>query len=289
MTVKEIPAAPGAGLRCRHEGCVPSGTEVNGVRFDPVSPEGLLTAVDGFLTCGKSHVVHFFAGHPTVLARRDADYRAIANRGDLNVCDGASVAMALRLFGVRVSRIVGAAGMGLVSGWGLERGLRHYFYGGTTPEVLERLIRHVEEAYPGIEIVGAESPPFGPVATTEVEAAAERMRKAGADVVWVGLGVPKQDIAGEALRDSDAAPVILCVGAAFDFVSGVKRRAPSWMQRVGLEWLFRLLSEPRRLWRRYLLGNPAFVAGVLVDWMRFRAIGWRVGGRNGEKIELQER
>jgi N-acetylglucosaminyldiphosphoundecaprenol N-acetyl-beta-D-mannosaminyltransferase len=248
------------------------GPEVNGVRFDPVSSDGLLAALDGFLSCGQSHVVHFFAGHPTVLARRDARYREIANRGDLNICDGASVAVALSLFGVRVGRITGSVGMGLVCGWGLERGLRHYFYGGTTPEVLDRLCRRLGQDHPGIDIVGAESPPFGPVAKVDLEAAAERMLEARADVVWIGLGVPKQDLAGEALRELGAAPAIVCVGAAFDFVSGVKRRAPAWMQRIGLEWLHRLLSEPRRLWRRYLLGNPAFVAGVLVDWMRARVL-----------------
>jgi N-acetylglucosaminyldiphosphoundecaprenol N-acetyl-beta-D-mannosaminyltransferase len=180
------------------------------------------------------------------------------------------VAVALRLFGIRTGRITGATGMGLVSDWGLERGLRHYFYGGATPEILEKLLRRLEETHPGIDVVGSESPPFGPVADADIEAAAERMRESGADVVWVGLGVPKQDIAAAALRDHDAAPVILCVGAAFDFVSGAKRRAPRWMQRIGLEWLHRLLSEPRRLWRRYLLGNPAFVAGVLLDWSRLR-------------------
>ena len=272
MTVLERHASVGGPPRCRHQGRVLDGPEVNGVRFDPVTSDGLLAALDGFLSCGESHVVHFVAGHPTVIARRDSRYRGIANRGDLNVCDGASVAVALRLFGVRVGRITGSMGMDIVCGWGLERGLRHYFYGGMTPEVLERLCRQLRQDHPGIEIVGAESPPFGPVATADLEAAAGRMREASADVVWVGLGVPKQDIAGEGLCELGAAPAIVCVGAAFDFVSGMKRQAPGWMKRIGFEWLHRLLSEPRRLWRRYLLGNPAFVAGVLVDWMRARGL-----------------
>ena len=96
------------------------------------------------------------------------------------------------------------------------------------------------------------------------------MRAAGAQLAWIGLGSPKQDRVAGRLCELGAAPVLLCVGAAFDFVSGEKRRAPQWMQRAGLEWLHRLLSEPRRLWRRYLLGNPAFVAGVLLDRVRSR-------------------
>jgi N-acetylglucosaminyldiphosphoundecaprenol N-acetyl-beta-D-mannosaminyltransferase len=103
-----------------------------------------------------------------------------------------------------------------------------------------------------------------------VAEAAARMRAAGADAVWVGLGAPKQDLMAARLRDLDAAPTIFCVGAAFDFVAGTVKRAPRWMQRTGLEWLHRLLSEPRRLWRRYVIGNPRFVAGVVWDRLRGR-------------------
>jgi N-acetylglucosaminyldiphosphoundecaprenol N-acetyl-beta-D-mannosaminyltransferase len=96
------------------------------------------------------------------------------------------------------------------------------------------------------------------------------MRAAGAQAIWVGLGAPKQDIMAARLRELDAAPAIFCVGAAFDFVAGTVTRAPLWMRRSGLEWLHRLLSEPRRLWRRYLIGNPRFVAGVVWDRVRGR-------------------
>jgi N-acetylglucosaminyldiphosphoundecaprenol N-acetyl-beta-D-mannosaminyltransferase len=94
------------------------------------------------------------------------------------------------------------------------------------------------------------------------------MQAAHAQLVWLGLGSPKQDRVAERLCELAAAPVLLCVGAAFDFVSGAKRRAPSWMQRAGLEWLYRLVAEPRRLWRRYLVDGPAFVAGVVIDRVR---------------------
>lgn len=259
----------GGSVRCRHKGRVMPGPAVNGVRFDAVSHDQFLAALDGFFACGQSHVIHFFAGHPTVLARRDRTYREIANSGDLNIADGASVTLVMKLLGASAERITGSDAVHSVGGWGLRRGLRHYFYGGT-PEVLRRLRAALEGAHPGIEIVATEAPPFGPVATASLDDAARRMRDARADVVWVGLGVPKQDLAAERLRELGAAPVIICVGAAFDFASGMKARAPRWMQKLGLEWVHRLASEPRRLGRRYLLGNPQFVAGVVSDYVRGR-------------------
>jgi N-acetylglucosaminyldiphosphoundecaprenol N-acetyl-beta-D-mannosaminyltransferase len=239
---------------------------VNGVRLDPLSRAELPAAIEDLLFCGCGHVVHFLPAHPTVLARHDPEYRVLLNRGDLNLVDGASVALAVRLFGGRAARTTGSAALELLVGWGVDAGVRHYLFGGT-PEVAKRLRRRLERDHPGVEIVGVESPPFGELSTTDLEAARDRIRAARADLVWVGLGSPKQDRIAERLRELDAAPVLLCVGAAFDFVSGAKRRAPLWMQRAGLEWLHRLASEPRRLWRRYVIGNPMFVASVLWDYL----------------------
>jgi N-acetylglucosaminyldiphosphoundecaprenol N-acetyl-beta-D-mannosaminyltransferase len=208
--------------------------------------------------------VHFCAAHPTVEARSDGGYREILNRGALNVPDGMPVAWAARMFGSSTERLAGTDAMGLTIGWGLDRGLGHYLY-GSTPETLRRLRAQLEARYPGIRIVGAESPPFRSLSEGEVEDAAGRIREAGADALWVGLGAPKQDLMAFRLRTKGAAPVILCVGAAFDFVAGPKDRAPVWMQRSGLEWAHRLGSEPGRLWKRYLVGNTRFVAGVARD------------------------
>jgi N-acetylglucosaminyldiphosphoundecaprenol N-acetyl-beta-D-mannosaminyltransferase len=249
-----------------HEGCLagrPS-TVVNGVRIDSITPRELLGALGTFITCGRAHTVHFLAADPTVLARRDERYRGILNRGALNVPDGTGVAWAASIQGYRTKRLPGTDAMPLVAGWGLERGVTHYLFGGT-PRSLSGVSRALGGRYSGIRIVGAESPPFRELSDDEMRHAAGRMRAAGAQVVWVGLGTPKQDLAAERLRRLDAAPVIACVGAAFDFLAGTKRRAPRWMQESGLEWLHRLASEPERLWKRYMFGNPAFVAGVLTD------------------------
>ncbi len=240
------------------------GPLVNGVRIDPVTPTRLLEHIESFLACGRGHVVHFLAAHPTVEARRDAAYRFVLNEGDLNVPDGAPVALAARLQGAEGARLPGTDSLHIVARWGLGKDLRHYLYGATA-ETLRDMQANLERSYPGIQIAGHESPPFRAVTDEELDATTAAIRRSGADIVWVGLGAPKQDLMGARLRERDAAPVIMCVGAAFDFVAGVTRRAPAWMQRVGLEWLHRLVSEPRRLWRRYLVGNSRFVLGVASD------------------------
>jgi N-acetylglucosaminyldiphosphoundecaprenol N-acetyl-beta-D-mannosaminyltransferase len=257
-------AAPRGGHTCspRLEGPL-----VNGVRIDPVTPEEFLGAVDSFLSCGRSHVAHFCSAHPTTEARGDGSYRDLLNRGDLNLPDGAAVAWASRLSGTPAKRLSGTEGFREVVHWGANRGLRHYLYGGS-PETLGLLQEKLREEEPRIEIAGAESPPFRALSDAEVAEAAARMRAARADAVWVGLGAPKQDIVASELRAMRAAPVILCVGAAFDFVAGDLKRAPTWMRRSGLEWAHRLAMDPRRLWKRYLIGNPAFAMGVARDWLR---------------------
>jgi N-acetylglucosaminyldiphosphoundecaprenol N-acetyl-beta-D-mannosaminyltransferase len=258
--VAEMPSPPSARPPVRKFGFV------NGVRLDPVSPIDLAERVAQFLNRGSSHVVHFCAAHPTVLARKDAAYRDLLNRGDLNIPDGMAVAWALRLFGCPATRLAGSDAMSFLCEWGVQRMTAHYLFGGT-PEVLARLKAKLEARFPGIRIVGAESPPFRPLTEEEWADAAERMRRAQADVVWIGLGAPKQDYAAERLRCLDAAPAILCVGAAFDFLSGAKKRAPRWMLSSGLEWLHRCLSEPKRLGGRYVLGNASFVAGIASDYL----------------------
>jgi len=266
---------PGLGLERRCQTRVDR-FRVNGVRIDTVTPDDFLKSLSTWLSCGHSHVVHFCAAHPTVEARTNATYQVILNKGALNVPDGMPVAWAARMFGSDTERLAGTEGMHLAAGWGVERGIRHYLY-GSTPETLQKLRGRLEEAYPGILIVGVESPPFREVTDDEIRQSARRIRDAGAQALWIGLGAPKQDIEADRFRVLHTAPVILCVGAAFDFVAGTIDRAPLWMRRLGLEWAHRLASEPRRLWRRYLLGNPRFVIGVVSDRLRLGRMPSRTG------------
>jgi exopolysaccharide biosynthesis WecB/TagA/CpsF family protein len=141
-------------------------------------------------------------------------------------------------------------------------GLSIYLY-GSTMETLARLRSELLFRYPELRIAGAESPPFRPLTPAEDEAVVRRINESGAGLVFIGIGSPRQeDFAWE--HRLAVKPVLLCVGAAFDFIAGTKKRAPEWMQRSGLEWLFRLCQEPRRLWNRYLGTNSRFLAAALI-------------------------
>jgi N-acetylglucosaminyldiphosphoundecaprenol N-acetyl-beta-D-mannosaminyltransferase len=239
---------------------------VNGIRFDLLDREDLGRIVQSFVRCGESHVVHFLAVDPTVRAAQDDSYRAVLNDGDLNIADGQPIAWAIRLRGRRTERIAGTDGVTLLCEGGLRARRSHYLYGGSEL-VNERLRFQLRRRHAGIRIVGAEAPPWGMPSEQELAASAARIKASGAELLWIGVGTPNQHYVASRLRDLGAAPVILCVGAAFDFVSGTKKRAPEWLQKLGLEWCHRLLSEPRRLAGRYLVGNPRFVAGIVREWL----------------------
>ncbi len=235
---------------------------VNGIRFDAVGSDDLIAIVQSFVECGNSHIVHFLAVDPTVRASRDPAYRAELNGGDINIADGQPVAWSARLKGAFTKRIAGTDALELLCAAGVENGQAHYLY-GSTQDVSERLEHHLRDRYAGIRIVGAEVPPMGMPAESAIAASAREIRNAGTDLLWIGIGTPNQHHVANRLRAHNAAPVILCVGAAFDFACGAKKRAPRWMQTLGVEWVHRLASEPRRLGRRYVLEGPRFVTAVL--------------------------
>jgi N-acetylglucosaminyldiphosphoundecaprenol N-acetyl-beta-D-mannosaminyltransferase len=240
---------------------------VNGVRFDALDRGEIAEEIAKRAPDGKPRIVRFCATHPVVLARSDSEYRELLNRGYLTVPDGIGPALGVKLGGGPFRRTPGVETMQHTI---RSTALRHYFFGGT-PEVLEAISRRVAEEGREAVVGGVEAPPFRELTDEEWAAAAGRMRESGADVVWVGLGVPKQDFAADRLQALDAAPVICCVGAAFDFYAGNKRRAPRAVQLLGLEWLFRFFQEPLRLWDRYLLGNALFVYDLLVGRISTKA------------------
>jgi N-acetylglucosaminyldiphosphoundecaprenol N-acetyl-beta-D-mannosaminyltransferase len=144
----------------------------------------------------------------------------------------------------------------------VARGWHHFFYGGA-PGVAEKLVTRLCARFPGLSVVGSYSPPFRPLTTAEDCSVVEQINTARPDIVWVGISTPKQEYWMAEHVGKITAPVLIGVGAAFDFHAGLKKQAPRWMQRSGLEWCFRLLTEPRRLWRRYLVNNPSFVWLIL--------------------------
>ena len=214
--------------------------------------------------------VHLCNAYTLALADRDVVLHALLRRATLNFPDGKSVVWANRLqYRDRrppTARVYGPDLMRDVLRLGQPAGLRHYLVGGT-PQVLAALAGRIRRDYPDAHLVGAESPPFRELTATERAAQAGRIRHSRAQVVWLGLGTPKQD--WEAARLASELPVLaVAVGAAFDFLAGAKRQAPPWMRRNGLEWCFRLAQEPRRLWRRYLFGNVRFGLAVGRRWRR---------------------
>jgi N-acetylglucosaminyldiphosphoundecaprenol N-acetyl-beta-D-mannosaminyltransferase len=149
-------------------------------------------------------------------------------------------------------------------------GVRMYLYGGRTEEALAQLRIALCSANPGLQIVGGYSPPFRDLDPHEAQRVADEINASRADVVWVGIGQPKQEKWMAAMRDRLDAPILAGVGAAFDFHAGIVPQAPLWMQRVGLEWSYRLAREPRRLWRRYARYNPRFIAGFARQYAAHR-------------------
>ncbi|MGZ4262111.1 MAG: WecB/TagA/CpsF family glycosyltransferase, partial [Solirubrobacteraceae bacterium] len=142
---------------------------------------------------------------------------------------------------------------------------RFYLYGGRNQGALVQLALNLRQRYPGVKIVGGYAPPFRALTTHEEDAVIDEINRSGADVVWVGIGVPKQEKWMAAMRDRLDAPVLVGVGAAFDFHAGLVAQAPAWIQALGMEWAYRLSREPRRLWRRYLRYNPRFVGAFALQ------------------------
>jgi N-acetylglucosaminyldiphosphoundecaprenol N-acetyl-beta-D-mannosaminyltransferase len=196
------------------------------------------------------------------------EYKKILNSADFVVPDGMPLVWLGRLGGYSLKRRV--YGPELMESFLLDkkgRNRRHFLYGGK-PGVAERLMENLSESCPELEFVGSYSPPFRPLTEEEDRAVVDMVNGLEPDVVWVGLGAPKQEIWMHEHRYSLRAPLMVGVGAAFDFLSGVKSQAPSLLRENGFEWLWRLMSEPQRLWRRYLLYGPLFVGLVMLEKMK---------------------
>jgi N-acetylglucosaminyldiphosphoundecaprenol N-acetyl-beta-D-mannosaminyltransferase len=219
---------------------------------------------------GRPTAVHLCNAYTLSLAMRDEAYRSIVDAGDLKFADGFPVAAVGRRRGHpgMVRRVYGPDLFLDVLRAGTELGVKHYLY-GATPDVLDKMVLRLSTLVPGAQIAGVDAPPFRPLTEAEELGVVRRIRESHSDIVWVGLGTPKQDEFCARMRDRVGVPLV-AVGAAFDFVAQTKPMAPAWMQRSGLEWAFRLATEPRRLWKRYLVGNSLFVLGVMRDEIRLR-------------------
>ena len=236
----------------------PPKLDLFGVGVTPTCYADAVAVILRAARAGSGGVVDLMPVHGLITAARDAAFRRRVNGFELVAPDGQPVRWALNRFhnaGLS-DRVYGPELMLRLCRAAAEQGVGVYLYGGT-PEVLDKLKNGLAERFPRLRIAGAESPPFRPLTAEEDAAVVARMNESGAGVVFLGVGCPKQEVFAAEHRDRLRA-VQVCVGAAFDFHAGAKRMAPPWMQRRGLEWLFRLWQEPGRLWRRYLVTNTIF-------------------------------
>lgn len=234
-----------------------------GVKVSAITMGDALVAIERWIRDRTPHYICVTGVHGVMECQRDPELAAIHNASGLTVPDGMPLVwMSHRLGCPWVERVYGPDMMGLATALAAERGYRNFYYGGGEG-VADELAEVLQRRHPGLVVAGTLTPPFRPLSPAEDDAIVARINAARPDIVWVGLSTPKQERWMAAHLHRLDAPVLAGVGAAFDFLSGRKSQAPGWMQRNGLEWLFRLASEPRRLAGRYLRNNPAFVCKAL--------------------------
>jgi len=240
----------------------PATVDVQGIPLALTDYEGTLDWVQDTVAAGQRGYVCVANVHAVMAAAEDEGLRLALLGSSINVPDGQPLVWALSALGHPLDgRVYGPELMARACARGVEAGQRFYLYGGRNQGALVQLALNLRQRYPGLKVVGGYSPPHRPLSGEERLAVVKQINASRADVVWVGIGVPKQEKWMAELRAQLDAPVLIGVGAAFDFHAGLVPQAPNWIQESGLEWAYRLAHEPRRLWRRYSRYNPRFVLG----------------------------
>ncbi|MGW5267718.1 WecB/TagA/CpsF family glycosyltransferase [Rhodococcus sp. NPDC003994] len=239
---------------------------VGGVRFRSASPRSALDFVADACSNSRGVAIRLSNAYCVALASRDERYKNLLNNGGINFADGTPVSWLMRRL-VPESRVVrGPTLFTSALDEGRAMSTKHFFL-GTTDATLTDLVSEVDRRYPGVEIAGCYAPPFSEISDEFVRICVLQVEAVDADVVWIGLGTPKQDFLADRLAQELGKPCI-GVGAAFDFVAGTVSESPRWLHGSGFEWLYRLAKEPRRLGRRYLVGNVQFGKAVLTEGTR---------------------
>lgn len=247
----------------------PPRVDILGVAISAINIPVALAALDGWIARCERDYVCVAAVHSVMACRRDPALRQVFNSSGMTTPDGMPLVWLSRFAGHHhVERVYGPDLMLAACSHGVASGVRHFMYGGA-PGVPEELRERLLTRFPGLKIVGAISPPYGEISEAEQVELNKEINDARPDIVWIGLGTGTQEHWMARNRPSLAAPVLIGVGAAFDFLSGRKPQAPRWMQRSGLEWLFRFACEPGRLWPRYR-EYPIFVLLILGQLLHLR-------------------
>jgi len=239
-----------------------------GISVSAINLEMAQRALEAWIARREQHYICVTGVHGVMESQRDEELQRIHNHAGLVTPDGMPLVWLSRLQGFRhVERVYGPDLMLAVCEGSQTRGKRHFFYGGG-PGVAEKLATRLSARFPGLGVVGTYSPPFRELTSEEDREIVQRVNSARPDIVWVGISTPKQERWMAEHTQKLKACVLIGVGAAFDFNAGLKKQAPRWMQKSGLEWSFRLMMEPGRLWRRYLSNNPRFLWLVLREALR---------------------
>jgi N-acetylglucosaminyldiphosphoundecaprenol N-acetyl-beta-D-mannosaminyltransferase len=238
----------------------PDSVAVLGVRLGLIDYERTLDWIDATVSEGGRGYVCVCNVHTVMASAEDTELRAALFGSSLNVPDGQPLVWAINALGHSLAgRVYGPELMARACARSAESQQRFYLYGGRNQGALVQLALNLRQRYPGVKIVGGFSPPHRPLTSQEQQAVIGEINRSRADVVWIGIGVPKQEKWMAQMRGQLEAPVLIGVGAAFDFHAGLVPQAPTWIQDSGLEWAYRLAHEPRRLGRRYIRYNPRFV------------------------------
>ena len=241
-----------------------------GVQISALNLEQAESAIAQWVSQGAKHYACITTVHGVMECQRDPRLLEIYNASGLAAADGMPLVWILRARGhTSITRVYGPDLMINICRSSVDRGDRHFLYGGA-PGVADSLAHTLVDSLEGIQIVGTHSPPFHKLTEAEDREIVSKINSAQPDIVWVGLGTPKQERWMAEHLELLNSSALVGVGAAFDFLSGTKAQAPRWMQQNGLEWMFRLATEPRRLWKRYLIYNPWFLYKLGIEAVRSR-------------------
>jgi N-acetylglucosaminyldiphosphoundecaprenol N-acetyl-beta-D-mannosaminyltransferase len=231
-----------------------------GVGVNAIDMSIALNTVRDWIDRNDRNFVCVTGVHGVMESYRDPTLRKIHNAAGLVTPDGMPLVWLGRRLGFgQIKRVYGPDLMLALCEYSMGKAYSHFLYGGG-PEVPEKLAEELKDRFPGLQVAGVYSPPFRELTPEEDEGVIKMINDSGAQIVWIGLSTPKQEKWMSSHLKKLKAPVLIGVGAAFDIHSGLKPQAPAWMRNSGLEWLFRLITEPKRLWKRYAINNPMFVA-----------------------------
>jgi len=244
--------------------------DVLGVGISAVNIPLAVATIEHWIATRQQNFVTITGVHGVMESQSDEKLKQIHNEAGMVTPDGMPMVWMNKLAGnSHVSRVYGPDFMLAVSDVSAKKGYKHFYYGGKEG-VADTLKAKLTEQFPGLQVVGVYCPPFRPLTPEEDAAVCKMIDDSGADIVWVGLSTPKQERWMHSHLGKHNAPVMVGVGAAFDFHAGLVSQAPKWMQKSGMEWFYRLCTEPKRLWKRYLKNNPLFIMNVMLQFLHLK-------------------